>query len=212
MDFMKFKEMLIQFRERRGLNKSETALRLDVTPTYYMELETGRKSAPTREKLDKLSEIFELSTSEKQLFIDTAMEERLSSDAFEWLAGKEKIQQIPIISWVAANKWSESVDVFPVGQSDEHVSYIGKCKNCFALKVKGECMTPVFMEGDIIIVRPYLDEQNSATPAPLHIVETFRTMLFVVVEISKTNLLRWSWMVLDGQALLHIFCTFHVKH
>lgn len=88
---MKFKEMLNQFRERRGLNKSETALRLDVTPTYYMELETGRKSAPTREKLDKLSEIFELSPSEKQLFIDTAMEERLRPDELLWVESKQEI-------------------------------------------------------------------------------------------------------------------------
>jgi transcriptional regulator with XRE-family HTH domain len=117
MDFMKFKEILQRFRERRGFNKSEVAIRIDVTPTYYMELESGRRGAPTKEKLEKLSDVFELSPSEKQLFIDTAMEERLSSDAFEWLAGKEKIQQIPIISWVAANKWSESVDVFPVGSS-----------------------------------------------------------------------------------------------
>ncbi|MDA8172201.1 MAG: LexA family transcriptional regulator [Nitrospiraceae bacterium] len=67
-----------------------------------------------------------------------------------------KLDQIPVISWVAAGRWQAVCDEFQPGDADDWVSSDVKGQNIFAVRVKGDSMEPEFVEGDIIIVDPHV--------------------------------------------------------
>lgn len=90
----------------------------------------------------------------------------------EELAKKRK--QIPLISYVHAGALTDVGDLIP----DEYIEAFGDHPDgCFALKVDGDSMTPVFDEGDYVVVDPtrspkvgcyvvarsWLDSMNEAT-------------------------------------------------
>ena len=49
-----------------------------------------------------------------------------------------KLNQVPIISMVAAGNWSDACEVFQPGEADEWVSSDYKGQNLFAVRVKGD--------------------------------------------------------------------------
>lgn len=116
MQTMTFGELLTQYRESRKMTKTALAQSVGKSLTYIIELENGRKGAPTIELVKKLSEALSLSQNNQQILIDLAMGERFSGDTLEYITGKEKIQQIPIISWVAANLVMSGVDIVTVSK------------------------------------------------------------------------------------------------
>lgn len=64
---------------------------------------------------------------------------------------KKKRKQIPLISYVHAGALTDSGDIIP----DEYIEAFGDHPDgCFALRVVGESMTPVFDDGDYVIVDP----------------------------------------------------------
>jgi SOS-response transcriptional repressor LexA len=64
------------------------------------------------------------------------------------------IKQVPIVSWVNANRFCDINDPHPPGVADEYINTLAKGDNMFALRVKSDCMEPEFVEGDIIILKP----------------------------------------------------------
>lgn len=67
----------------------------------------------------------------------------------EELAKKRK--QIPLISYVHAGALTDTGDLIP----DEYIESFGNHPDgCFALKVDGDSMTPVFDDGDYVVVDP----------------------------------------------------------
>lgn len=61
------------------------------------------------------------------------------------------IYEVPVISWVMANRFSEITT--PENPSTS-VFTTRKGENMFGLKVRSDCMIPEFNEGDIIIIKP----------------------------------------------------------
>lgn len=67
----------------------------------------------------------------------------------EELARKKK--QIPLISFVQAGSLTDVGDLIP----DEYIEAFGDHPDgCFALKVSGDSMTPVFDDGDYVVIDP----------------------------------------------------------
>lgn len=67
----------------------------------------------------------------------------------------EGLNLIPLISWVQAGSWSETVDNYHPGDGIDLIPTTAKTsKNAYALKVSGDSMEPKFSEGSIIIVDP----------------------------------------------------------
>ena len=61
-----------QKRMEQGLSLRGLAARLDLSPVYMSNIETGRKPAPARENLDKLTLELHLSKEEQELLLDLA--------------------------------------------------------------------------------------------------------------------------------------------
>jgi len=62
---------------------------------------------------------------------------------------------IPLLTWVQAGDMTDYEDTYPYpGCSDEYISTDLRGDHLFALRVKGDSMTPKFLEGDIVIVNP----------------------------------------------------------
>lgn len=67
-------------------------------------------------------------------------------------------QKVPLIDFVQAGALREVADPYEVGGGMAEVFVNGNWSNrSFALKIKGDSMSPDFKEGDIIIVDPDLD-------------------------------------------------------
>jgi SOS-response transcriptional repressor LexA len=65
-----------------------------------------------------------------------------------------KMRRIPVISWVAAGKWTETGETFLEEDVIEWIETDVKGEHNFGLKIKGDSMEPEFNEGDIVIISP----------------------------------------------------------
>lgn len=70
------------------------------------------------------------------------------------------VKKIPLISWVAANRFGEASDPFPLGVAEEWGYTTIKGENVYQLKVKGDCMETEFKDGDIITINPHVTPKN----------------------------------------------------
>lgn len=77
MNFGKFIETL---RRSRELSLRSTAQAIGVSPQYYSEVEKGRRSTLTPERLELLRTHLSLSDAEKHLLYDKAAEARKTSE------------------------------------------------------------------------------------------------------------------------------------
>ena len=94
---------------------------------------------------------------------------------------------IPVISWVNAGSFSESLDNWPAGVSvvDEPVfSYRKLGPLAFGLRVEGDSMSPRYLHGDIIILDPEIKCDNgSACVVSLNGEVTFKLFWETETEI-----------------------------
>lgn len=71
----------------------------------------------------------------------------------------DKLNRIPVVSWVKAGIWKEVNDAFEPGDADEWIYSDTKGKNVFALRVMGDSMEPEFSDGEVIVVNPHVEAQ-----------------------------------------------------
>jgi transcriptional regulator with XRE-family HTH domain len=62
---MEFAKLLTKYREQRGITKTDLARLLKVTPTYIMNLESGRAIPPTYERFEEIQNALGLNDNEK---------------------------------------------------------------------------------------------------------------------------------------------------
>lgn len=133
-------------REEADLSLREASKLASVSHTHIMDLEDGKKSPA----FDKVMQILHAYRADVQEFLrETGY---LPKNVEPAALGK--MRKIPVISWVAAGKWSETGESF---HSEDAVDWIEtdiKGEHNFALRVKGDSMEPEFNEGDIIIISP----------------------------------------------------------
>lgn len=111
----------------------------------------------------------------------------IGSDTPAVAAKAIKCNHVPIISWVQAGNWNESV---PATHDFEVIASPFKCSNdAYALEVKGDSMTSLpggsysFPEGCLIIVEPNAEARHRS---------------FVVARIEGTNEVTFKRLNTDG--------------
>jgi len=72
-----FGEMLAQYRERRGMNKTEFARAVGVSQPYIITLENGKQKPPQRDTLYKMITVLRLTDEEQENFVSAAIWERM---------------------------------------------------------------------------------------------------------------------------------------
>jgi transcriptional regulator with XRE-family HTH domain len=71
---LSFGEYIEALRKERGKSLRETAKAIDVSPQFYSEVEKGRRSAFTPERLEKLKNYFMLPEEQANLMYNKAAE------------------------------------------------------------------------------------------------------------------------------------------
>lgn len=76
----RFGEYIEILRKARCRSIRETAIAIGVSPQFFREVEKGRRSALTAERLDKLKTFLNLSDEESRIMYDKAAEARKYKD------------------------------------------------------------------------------------------------------------------------------------
>lgn len=135
----KFSELVRYFRERSKLNMTQLADRMNVTPAYVMNLESGRKKPPTLERCEMIANILNLNPSEKKQIIDAAMTERMSPELLEWMHNNtQDVQQIPLYSLATIKKWNPDKSSLPEGEILGYRATTTRGQDMFAILTASE--------------------------------------------------------------------------
>ncbi|UCF90981.1 MAG: hypothetical protein JSW39_22270 [Desulfobacterales bacterium] len=144
--------IILNYLAKKKWNKPELARQSGVSHKYLCTLLNGKsKSIPSEEIVGKIAGALGVEPWE----IAEGFEPPLRHPNFEEDKPIPKISgKFPLISWVQAGLLSLGVDLYtPVYAKEWVEAKIGN-PNAFALRVKGQSMYPMFLEGDTIVVSP----------------------------------------------------------
>lgn len=163
---------IIAARENKGLNQSELARLLNITPQAVQKWEQG-KSIPKGKRLEALAsaldvpvtELFKMKITPVTEEEKARQQEKRDKESARFMQSMNialRAGKVPLISWVKAGEFDEAIDIFHPGFADEWIPIYDKKVGVktFALKVVGDSMTsssnshPSFNPGDIIICDP----------------------------------------------------------
>lgn len=138
-------------REKSKLNQSELARALSVTPQAVQKWESG--GTPRGARLQDIARVLG-TTAEYLLFGSITTISRFHVD-HNTEAGPDIRDRLPLISWVQAGAWTETIDNFAPGDAEEWLPCprtVGA--HAFALRVRGISMEPKYRDGEIVFVDP----------------------------------------------------------
>jgi SOS-response transcriptional repressor LexA len=96
----------------------------------------------------------------------------------------ENSQKVPLIAWIEAGAFAESVDLYQPGDAERWINCPKKCgSRSFALQVEGESMKPLYESGDIIYVDPDVPSANGKD---------------VVVRLDDSDKVTFKRLVIEG--------------
>ena len=151
---------LKQIREVKNLSLREVDKLTNISYTHLNMIENGKRNV-TPALLRNLSQLYNvdyLDLYEKAGYIDLIEDEKKSKIKTDILGNP--VTPIPLLgsvksgyNYLAQENWIGTVDV--------ETSLVGDGKDYFALKVKGDSMAPIFIEGDIVIIKKQNDCENN---------------------------------------------------
>ncbi len=166
-------------RQEMSLTQDQLAAATGISKPYISNIETGRiVGPPTREKLRKLEHALGLEENElcrqaDWLKVPDTLRDRLAGDSARIHIGNPAeppsapdhnrevperftpvpLKKVPLINRVAAGAPIEATDLdYPVNIADRDALIPNELVDgCFALRIDGDSMTPVYQPGDIVI-------------------------------------------------------------
>ena len=178
IDGMKtFSTRLIALREAIGVNQSELARRVGVTPQAVQKWENG----PRGKRLEKLAS--ELRSTVGYLVSG----EGDGTPNVE--PGPEQKGYVPLISWVQAGSWCEVEDIYAVGDAEDWLPCpTSHGPRTYVLRVRGESMNnphsrKTFREGDLIYCDPDRQAENGS---------------MVVVKLDDEQQATFKQLIIEG--------------
>ncbi|MBP3447714.1 MAG: helix-turn-helix domain-containing protein [Clostridia bacterium] len=138
-------ESIKYLRKEKGISQQKLADKLGVSRSTIAMWETGQ-SQPDNDMLKKLSEIFSVS-------IDYLLGQSLTH-----YENKNGIK-VPVLGYVAAGIPIEAIENI-IDYEELDPKQFDSTHKYFALKIKGDSMTPRIQDGDVVIVRQQPDIEN----------------------------------------------------
>ena len=149
---------LRQLRELKGLSLREVDRLSDISYTHLNMIENGKRNV-TPALLRNLAQLYNvnyLDLYEKAGYIDLIEDEKnIKTDILG-----NPVVPLPLIGTVKAG-YNYLAQENWIGTVDVETSLVGDGKDYFALKVKGDSMAPVFVEGDIVIIKKQNNCENN---------------------------------------------------
>lgn len=154
---------LKKLRENLGLTTRQVYDLSGVSNGYLSLVEHGKRkaSAIVLKKLSPIYKVDYLELYEKAGYIDLIEDEKnelLKKIGAIPLSSNPNIVKIPIIGSVKAG-YDYLVAENRIGEIE--TSLVGNSSEYFALEVKGDSMSPIFIEGDIVIIKKQNDCENN---------------------------------------------------
>ena len=143
-------EYIKEKRTAQGLSASEVARSAGVTGEHILYIEKGEMKTPSFDVVIKILQALHVDLQEflrETGYLPVNVEP----------APLKTVRRVPVISWVAAGSWHQGLTSDDPVDVDEWTETDVKGKRVFALRVKGDCMEPEFVEGDVIIVNPHIE-------------------------------------------------------
>ena len=141
---MELKHLIKSKREAKGWTMKDLATRIGVSEGTISRWESGDIANMRRDKVQALA---------KALDVSPAV-------IMGWDEKEEKKENriIPVLGRVAAGIPIEAIEDI-VGE-EEVSKKLGDIQNLFGLKIKGDSMTPMIFDGDIVIVRKQSEAES----------------------------------------------------
>jgi SOS-response transcriptional repressor LexA len=145
---MSTKDVIYQGRKKLGLSVEEFAERCGVSRGSVQQWETGA-TAPNRKRAPQVAKVLGITVAE------------LAAGDSNISAGPNIGGAVPLLSDVQAGNYKEYVDNFHPGDGGAEAvpTSVPVKRHTFALRVSGDSMEPLFMEGMVLIVEPEMDPQ-----------------------------------------------------
>ena len=151
---------LKQLREIKGLSLREVDKLSNISYTHLNMIENGKRNV-TPALLRNLAQLYNvdyLDLYEKAGYIDLIEDEKKSKIKTDILGNP--VVPLPLVGSVKAG-YNYLAQENWIGTIDVETSLVGDGNDYFALKVKGDSMAPVFIEGDIVIIKRQSDCENN---------------------------------------------------
>lgn len=150
---------IAEARAAKGMNQSELARALGVTPQAVQKWEAG--GAPKGARLREVAQA--LGTTVEYLLTGsiTAVHKFAQDADANVEPGPDLRGRVPLISWVQAGHWNDVIDNFATGDAEDWLQCPRKFgPRTFALRVRGISMEPKYQDGDIIFVDPDIQAEH----------------------------------------------------
>ncbi len=176
-----FAQLLARLRHISGLNQSQLARAVGVTPQAVQKWESG-ETAPSRRRVEPLARALGADTVQ---LLDALFPGRTPREA-----GSPENDSVPLISWVIAGHWAEVEDPYAVGDAETWLPCpLRHGRRTYALRVEGSSMynpggSPSFAEGDVIFVDPERDAVHRS---------------LVVVRLDDEKKATFKRLLIDGE-------------
>lgn len=145
---MNMGERIKQLRQEKGLTQEELGKYIGVKKAAIMKYEKGNVKNMKRSAIETLSKLFNVSPS-YLMCLDEPKIDNLGNQVVE----------IPLLGIVKAG-YNYLAEENWIGTIDADKSLIGNSNDFFALKVKGDSMSPTLMEDDIVVIKKQDDFEN----------------------------------------------------
>lgn len=152
-------EVLTILTKREDLSDNDLADRTGVPQPTISRIKSGESRDPRDKTLRPLAKYFGVTVS--QLRGDMPLSDSQSPHEPSNVAPGPPVRgAVPLISWVSAGAWRETIDSLEPGMAEEWIETTAPIRqHTFALKVQGDSMEPDFPSGTYIVVEPDLDPQ-----------------------------------------------------
>lgn len=164
-------DIIKQYREDHQMSLQDFANLIGTSRSYIHMLEknvnpsTNKPINPSIETLKLLANAMNMDLDFLLKQLDSEQQIYLNEEEYKKQFEKTDLLGNPVVSlplvgtvkagynYLAQENWVGTVDV--------ETSLVGDGKDYFALKVKGDSMAPVFIEGDIVIIKKQNDCENN---------------------------------------------------
>jgi phage repressor protein C with HTH and peptisase S24 domain len=161
MQSLTFSELLRQFLEDRDITQDQLAGHLELSPTYVNRWVTGKDKAPNLLRVKQISEFLKLLPDQETELRELAIRERLPEELKFLGTKKDSVITEPLPVYVISYAEAGEGKTFDDSGYPPWAGYDSiprppdlKDENSYALKVKGDSMSPAIEEGWIVIVAP----------------------------------------------------------
>lgn len=149
-DMKTLAERLKEARSDKGLSQTALAKLVGIGQATVASIENGRNRGSTY--ITKIARVLNVSPEWLADGIGDKSASRLDNNVRPITTPG---RQVPIIDYVQAGMWHEIADPFPPGAAFEYIiSFSELSDSAFALRIRGDSMSPEFVEGDVIVVDP----------------------------------------------------------